>query len=561
MVLKTKLLEQALFEGELPSNIPQDTWLFTTSRSNSSSPKLRNAYNDWRSKGYDIRYIQDVSLLSEREHLIALEYQSIFGLSNKNMQDIIEYLQYWDVLRRCCGMQMSRHWRAHLMPRDKVMTQQKVNGVVDSSKVSFCQGHNISSIENAFMATKLYQELKVRPKLHPMLSPSNVDDVLDGSYCSRYNDFVRNTGAQFNEPLCRDGMVASNNRIKEHCFQQLESSNQRAEPSTAAIAPKLSSNSERIAFQFVIGVEGTGHQLHRTMYQSSPVGKWLVSNKVGEDIVNLTLALWDEENKSGGIWSAPCSNADANEGDGDWWEIEEAGPEGDSLFDTLVERLQGVEKKIEEALANDRSSSFPVEQPIVVAINAGVAGRGVAEVKRKIAPHMSYPMFRGPCRAFQYPNIDILYRACDVAGVRCQHSVAFRDPYRVLKSTSMNRHFASRHVQLTTLASMQHIILSQMMAHPDRLVACWESDADTETPKELGQLFGWTDPADFEDAYNNLFIAPPLITATERKDIIKDDNLKVYMDGMVASNNRIKELCFQQLESSNQRAEPFAKQE
>ena len=100
-----------------------------------------------------------------------------------------------------------------------------------------------------------------------------------------------------------------------------------------------------------------------------------------------------------------------------------------------------------------------------------------------------------------------------------------------------------------------------MMAHPDRLVACWESDADTETPKELGQLFGWTDPADFEDAYNNLFIAPPLITATERKDIIKDDNLKVYMDGMVASNNRIKELCFQQLESSNQRAEPFAKQE
>ena len=86
------------------------------------------------------------------------------------------------------------------MPRDKVMTQQKV-GVVDSSKVSFCQDHNISSIENAFIATKLYQELKVRPKLHHMLSPSNVDDVLDGSYCSRYNDFVRNTGAKFNEPL------------------------------------------------------------------------------------------------------------------------------------------------------------------------------------------------------------------------------------------------------------------------------------------------------------------------------------------------------------------------
>ena len=153
-------------------------------------------------------------------------------------------------------------------------------------------------------------------------------------------------------------------------------------------------------------------------------------------------------------------------------------------------------------------------------------------------------------RALQYPNIDILYRACDVAGVRCQHSVVIRDPYRVLRSTSMNRHFASRHVQLTTLASMQHIVLSQMMIYPDRLVACWE--ADTETPKDLGLQFGWTNPDDFEEAYNKLFIVPSPITADDRTEITKDDHLKVYMDGMVASNNRIKELCYQQLERNQQ---------
>ena len=110
----------------------------------------------------------------------------------------------------------------------------------------------------------------------------------------------------------------------------------------------------------------------------------------------------------------------------------------------------------------------------------------------------------------------------------------------------MNRHFASRHVQLTTLASMQHVILSQMMAYPDRLVACWE--ADTETPKQLGELFGWTDPTAFEDAYSELFIVPSPITENDRKEITKDNHLKVYMDGMVASNSRIKELCLQQLE-------------
>ena len=85
-----------------------------------------------------------------------------------------------------------------------------------------------------------------------------------------------------------------------------------------------------------------------------------------------------------------------------------------------------------------------------------------------------------------------------------------------------------------------------MMAYPDRLVACWE--ADTETPKQLGELFGWTDNTAFEDAYSELFIVPSPITENDRKEITKDNHLKVYMDGMVASNSRIKELCFKQLE-------------
>ena len=176
-----------------------------------------------------------------------------------------------------------------------------------------------------------------------------------------------------------------------------EKSSTRDESSPEATAPKISSRSTRIAFQFLIGVEGTGHHLHRSMYLSSPVGEWLISNNIDEDIVNLSLALWDRGNTSGGIWSAPCSNANTDEAD--WWKVEEGGPEGAILFDTLVERLQVVEKKIEESLANDPSSLFSVEEPIVVAINGGVAGEGVAgnaKVERRVSPYMSYPMLGGP---------------------------------------------------------------------------------------------------------------------------------------------------------------------
>ena len=167
------------------------------------------------------------------------------------------------------------------------------------------------------------------------------------------------------------------------------------ESSDMPAPPKAhSSSNKKVTFQFLLGVEGTGHHLHRTMYLSSPVGEWLASKGVDEDIVHLSVALWDRGNPSAGIWSAPCSNAD--KGDGEWWKAEEGVPEGDVLFSSLVDRLRTVEKHIEELLEreSDSSSFSRSEQPLVVAINGGVAGNAKGE--RRVSPYMSYPMLGGP---------------------------------------------------------------------------------------------------------------------------------------------------------------------
>ena len=167
---------------------------------------------------------------------------------------------------------------------------------------------------------------------------------------------------------------------------------QNYELSDIAAPPEALSTSKKVTFQFLLGVEGTGHHLHRTMYLSSPVGEWLTSRGVDEDIVNLSLALWDRSDPSAGIWSAPCSNAD--KGEGEWWKAEEGVPEGDVLFNSLVDRLRTVENHIEGLLESDPTSFSYSEQPLVVAVNGGVAGNAKGE--RRVSPYMSYPMLGGP---------------------------------------------------------------------------------------------------------------------------------------------------------------------
>ena len=108
----------------------------------------------------------------------------------------------------------------------------------------------------------------------------------------------------------------------------------------------------------------------------------------------------------------------------------------------------------------------------------------------------------------------------------------------------MNRHFASRQVQLTTLLTMQQIILSQMHTHADRLLSCWESDE--EIPFRLGGLMGWTDHGEFQKAYQSILISAAPITDTDKIDITYNQSLEIYMDMMVKANNRIKDLCILQ---------------
>ena len=95
---------------------------------------------------------------------------------------------------------------------------------------------------------------------------------------------------------------------------------------------------------------------------------------------------------------------------------------------------------------------------------------------------------------------------------------------------------------------MLGIIQGQMLSHPDRNVACWESDVGVDGgASDLGAMFGWKNPAKFDEFYEKIFLEPSALSDEDRSEITKGKQLEVYMNSMVRDMAKVKDLCKQQV--------------
>lgn len=83
----------------------------------------------------------DVLLKCELDDLYA--YQPIFQLNDEEMSALRGFLRYWTILRRCCGMQASKYWRALL---------HGIGNATDILKPTYpaCEVYNLSQVEHNF---------------------------------------------------------------------------------------------------------------------------------------------------------------------------------------------------------------------------------------------------------------------------------------------------------------------------------------------------------------------------------------------------------------------------
>jgi len=300
-----------------------------------------------------------------------------------------------------------------------------------------------------------------------------------------------------------------------------------------------------VVFQFLVGLEGTGHHLHQNIYTKSDAHELVTDFGLLPDTKSLLLSIWNRKRPSEGLFSALSDISESDEGE--WWKEDTDKIDGTKLFDRLVGNLKRVDRKARQKLKANQS--LMPGKDLVIAVNSGSTG-----AVNEVSPFLSYPLLFGPARSLQYIDLDIIYEACTAANVRCQHVVSYRDAYRVLKSTTMNRQFASRHIQLQTLNSMLKVVQGQMLSQPEGLVACWESDEGLSGGvRDLGKLFGWEDPDEFDEFYASIFRKPAPLTDEERMEITKDNKLEVYMHSMVKSMENIKILCKKQLISNRKK--------
>ncbi|XP_060594121.1 uncharacterized protein LOC132748497 [Ruditapes philippinarum] len=165
------------------SFIPTGSWIFMTSKGPLTKPEQDQA-RKLKQRRIAIPYIADVNLVSKRGHFIAYEYQKFFGLSNENMTHVVEYLRYWDILRVCCGTQMSSDWRNHLAPEKNYRNHHDPHSLLYPA----CEMYNISNVETLLLKSHAYKTFSSHSSLKNILGkPSLIDGNLDGSYCKRCN--------------------------------------------------------------------------------------------------------------------------------------------------------------------------------------------------------------------------------------------------------------------------------------------------------------------------------------------------------------------------------------
>ena len=284
-------------------------------------------------------------------------------------------------------------------------------------------------------------------------------------------------------------------------------------------------------FIFHIGIEGTGHHLLSGLLPNSPILKRLPQPVL--DSLGKLKSL-------GTVLGKPDCYGNIAHAKG-----------YQKAIDALVKAFQEVDANLSKAASN----LTDIQTPIPLPLNAFHGGN-----------QQSYPYSKDRrCRALTYPDLDMMYTACDAAGVLCSHAYLYRDPYEVVKSSTHNRGFNQNVVEASKLYyTMLNVIFGQLAANGrGRTIGCWNLLKPQNNSLAFDKEFSgtWDGVRDlywgpenkdsFDKAFHDMmhFHDPPNDLEAYQRSVIPT-NQQVMMDSMVSAQERTLELC-RLMEKSN----------
>jgi hypothetical protein len=284
-----------------------------------------------------------------------------------------------------------------------------------------------------------------------------------------------------------------------------------------------------VRFVMFLGIEGTGHHFWLDLIKESPLFARLKAFNLHPHYTKkLTQNLYrHKKSRWKGLWSATCK----------WDESKDPAPNVTSIQEGLVDSLRTINRHVENQPLS--AGAKPADRPIIFPVNLLPGGGDEFGV-------ISYPGFLKPCRALNYPNLDVWYQACDAAGVQCQHVYIYRNPYSVIKSTTDNREFNKNKMEAIHMYTTQlHILHSQLLQYPHRLIGCWDYNAalsPVHWKEEVEPLLEFKEHTIFATTLKKVFHPKPPVTERDKREIVPDD-IHAYMKSMTKMHDLVVQAC------------------
>lgn len=251
-------------------------------------------------------------------------------------------------------------------------------------------------------------------------------------------------------------------------------------------------------FVFLIGIEGSGHHLYQTLVSESPAFRDLLEDEV--DLLELQRLLFDNKHKHKSLWGIPFTSR-----------------EGDA--EQVLQNVSTILKRLDK----QTNWTIPINgaEPDTESYDVGA---------------LSYPTHSWK-HELKYPDVGLLYHACDAAGVSCQHIYISREPYEVISST-VRRGFHDLRISPHLYTTMLAAIYAQLHEFPSRTAACWRY-GDEQDAWYVGNLLGWKSRREFHRDYRRIYQDRP----DKHIESIFPRNLKPYMQSMIRTDKLVMDSC------------------
>ena len=185
---------------------PPDAWLFASEIDDAigaDDPWQGAAERMSHELNHEVKYAQVMSRLAEQGSGIASEYQPFFGLSDPQIEEVVTYLRYWDILRMCCGAQMDDGYRAELGGGAPADPSAGAGSYLMTVKPESCGTYDIQAIERHAVRTEVFQLAVAGGKGSAYLRSTSSLEAdagydLNGRYCVWFNKEVTCQKLDFN---------------------------------------------------------------------------------------------------------------------------------------------------------------------------------------------------------------------------------------------------------------------------------------------------------------------------------------------------------------------------